>query len=120
MDAKEIDKLAAANATAPRVALADIEAAIFGVFYQTGDHLLDHADIKADAYKDTELYARARLMTICTIMMKNGFMVVGHSTPASPENYQWELGKQLAYDQAFKQLWPLMGFVLKTRQHEGW
>lgn len=26
----------------------------------------------------------------------------------------------VAYDQAFKQLWPLMGFVLKTRQHEGW
>jgi hypothetical protein len=120
MNAEEIEKLAAANATAPRVRLTDIEDYIFGVFYQTGDHLLDHSDIRVAAYKDTELYERARLMTVCTIMMKNGFMVIGHSTPASAENYNFDLGKKLAYDQAFKQLWPLMGFVLKTRQMEGW
>jgi hypothetical protein len=117
---EEIEDWASKNAKAPRVSVTDIEQAIFGVFYQTGDHLLDHSDIRVTAYKDTELYERARLMTVCTIMMKNGFMVIGHSTPASAENYNFDLGKKLAYDQAFKQLWPLMGFVLKTRQMEGW
>lgn len=118
MDAKEIDKLAAANAVAPRVSLADIEAAIFGVFYQTGDHLLDHADIKVEQFSDKALYDNAKLMTLCTIIMKNGFMFVGHSTPASPQNYNFDLGKKLAYDQAFKQIWPMMGFELRSKLYE--
>jgi hypothetical protein len=118
MDAKEIDKLAGANATGPRVSLQDIEEAILGVFYQSGDHLLDNADMKTE-FSDQMIYDNARTMTICMIMMKNGFMAIGHSTPASPENYNFDLGKKLAYDQAFKQLWPLMGFALRTKLHAG-
>lgn len=118
MDSKEIDKLAGANAKAPRVSLKDIEDQILGVFYQTGDHLLGNADIKVDSYKDTDIFDRAKIMTVCTIMLKNGWMVIGQSTPASPENFNPELGKTLAYDQAFKQLWPLMGFALKQQLYE--
>lgn len=119
LSSEEIERMSAENAVAPRISLTDIESNIMGVFYQTGDHLLDHADIRVDSYSDQDLYDRARLMTVCTIILKNGFMVIGHSTPASMENYSFDLGKKFAYDQAFRQIYPLMGFLLKTRQYEG-
>ncbi len=119
LSTEEIEALSAANATAPRISMTDIENNIMGVFYQTGDHLLDHAEMKDTTYTDTTVVERARLMTICTILMKNGYMVIGHSTPASAENYSFDLGKKFAYDNAFRQLYPLMGFLLKTRQYEG-
>jgi Phage protein (N4 Gp49/phage Sf6 gene 66) family len=43
--------------------------------------------------------------TICIIRMVNGFKVIGHSTPASPANYDSEVGKRYAYDNAFKQIY---------------
>jgi hypothetical protein len=47
--------------------------------------------------------------------MKNGFIVIGHSAPASPENFNAELGRKFAYENAIRQLWPLMGFALRER-----
>ncbi|WP_243445370.1 Gp49 family protein [Sphingosinicella ginsenosidimutans] len=33
------------------------------------------------------------VLTLCTIKMKNGFYVTGESAPASPENFNADLGK---------------------------
>jgi len=52
-------------------------------------------------------------LTICIITMKNGFMVNGVSAPASPENYDMEVGRRYAYNNAFKQLWQLEGYLLR-------
>ena len=50
--------------------------------------------------------------TICMIAMKNGFSVIGHSTPADPRNYNAAVGRRYAYDNAFRQLWQLEGYLL--------
>lgn len=50
--------------------------------------------------------------TICMIVMKNGFKVIGHSTPADPRNYDAAVGRRYAYDNAFRQLWQLEGYLL--------
>lgn len=50
--------------------------------------------------------------TICMITMKNGFTVIGHSTPADPRNYNAAVGRRYAYDNAFRQLWQLEGYLL--------
>lgn len=50
--------------------------------------------------------------TICMITMKNGFKVIGHSTPADPRNYDAAVGRRYAYDNAFRQLWQLEGYLL--------
>jgi hypothetical protein len=52
--------------------------------------------------------------TMCTIMMRNGFQVVGFSASASVENFDEEVGRRYAYDNALKQLWPLEGYLLRS------
>ena len=51
--------------------------------------------------------------------VKNGFKVVGKSAPASPENFDPEKGRELAYEDAFRQLWPLEGYLLRERLAAG-
>jgi len=58
------------------------------------------------------------LMTICLIVMNNGFMVHGVSAPASVENFDAEVGKRYAYENAFKQLWQLEGYLLREKLHQ--
>lgn len=65
------------------------------------------AKIKAVSYVNDEI------TTICFIVMRNGFKFVGTSTPASPENYDAEVGKRYAYDNAFKQIWTHEGYLLR-------
>lgn len=75
--------------TAPRVTKESIEAKIGEVEYLN---------------KDT--------LTICVITMKNGFRSLGKSAPASPENFDEEVGKRYAYEDAFKPLWQFEGYLL--------
>lgn len=56
---------------------------------------------------------RDDLLTIAITKMSNGFMVHGVSAPASPQNFDAEVGKRYAYDNAFKQLWQLEGYLLR-------
>jgi len=57
----------------------------------------------------------AQHMTICVLVLDNGFAVVGKSAPADPENYDEELGKRFAQEDAIRQLWPLEAYVLRER-----
>lgn len=52
-------------------------------------------------------------LTICIITMDNGFTVNGSSACADPANYNREIGEKIAYDDAERQIWPLLGFMLK-------
>lgn len=54
-------------------------------------------------------------LTICILTTSSGFTVLGHEAPASPANYDKAIGERLAYDDAFRQLWPLEGYLLKDR-----
>src|SRR6185312_11695912 len=91
MSLQQSDQAAAAVAKAPRVALADIEAAIGGVYYTTASKAL------RDAAVSEEHDAPLGLLTICIIVMRNGFTVIGKSAPASPENFNADLGRKFAY-----------------------
>lgn len=101
------DDLAAAVAVAPRVTLADIEAAIGETYYATADALVPERAIYA---------GHVATLTICMLVMRNGFIVLGKSAPASPENFNAELGQRFAREDAIRQLWPLMAFALLDRK----
>ena len=60
-------------------------------------------------------FQRSDVLTICIITMQNGFHLVGTSAPASPTNYDQAVGERYAYDNAFKQLWPLEGYLLREQ-----
>lgn len=63
-------------------------------------------------------YLTHNSLTVCIIEMQNGFMVNGQSAPAHDGNYDAEVGKRYAYDNAFKQLWVLEGYLLRQQLHE--
>ncbi len=102
------DRESAAVATAPRVALADIEAAIAARYDTTAERALRRE-------VGVPIHESLKLLSICVLVMKNGFVVIGKSAPASPENFNAELGRKFAYEDAVRQLWPLMGYALRDR-----
>ena len=54
-------------------------------------------------------------VTICEIMLDNGYSVRGESACVNPDNYNQEIGERIAYDKAFNKLWPLFGFLLAEK-----
>jgi hypothetical protein len=115
------DKMAADIAVAPRVSLADIESAISERFDISPNSLfvgLGAASIengKDGSPPKHESVEALKVLSICILVMKNGFTVIGKSAPTSPQNFNAEFGRKFAYEDAIRQLWPLMGFALRDR-----
>ena len=55
------------------------------------------------------------LLTFCVLVLRNGFTVTGESACASPENFDPEIGRKIARQNAEGKVWPLMGYALKER-----
>lgn len=55
-------------------------------------------------------------VTVCCMTLENGFNVIGESACISPANFDAEIGKTVACDNAFEQLWKLYGFDAKQHQ----
>jgi len=58
------------------------------------------------------------VLTVCVLVTRNGFTLLGKSAPASAENFDHETGKRFAREDAVRQLWPLMGYNLRQKLHE--
>jgi aminopeptidase N len=54
-------------------------------------------------------------VTVCCITLLNGFTVVGESACASPENFDADLGKKIARDDAKRKIWALEGYALRNK-----
>lgn len=96
--------------TAPRVTPADIEANIAGEYYFTAG--------EACPRTTPEHFQAMDLLTFCVLVLKNGFTVTGESACASPENFDAEIGRKIARQNAIQKIWPLMGYELKQRLHD--
>lgn len=96
----------AANAVAPRVSLASMEAKIAARYEFTADKALG---------PDMPALASLKLLSVCILVMENGFTLIGKSAPASAANFNADLGRKLAYEDAIRQLWPLEGYALRER-----
>jgi hypothetical protein len=120
MSDKEIEQeIIAKGKTAPRVTAADIEANIDSTHYFTAADGVEGEDWDnylaiLVGHDDHPL----RLLTFCVLVLKNGFTVTGESACASPENFDAEIGRKVARDNAVQKIWPLMGYALKQRLHE--
>ena len=53
------------------------------------------------------------LLTFCALVLRNGFTVYGASACASPENFNAEIGRRIARENAEREIWPLLGFRLR-------
>ena len=115
------DRESAAVAVAPRVTLNDIEAAIALRYDMTAMRaaLKLIPEREAQDIDVTPLIHGLERVSICLLVMKNGFVIIGKCAPASPENLNRELGKKFAYEDAVRQVWPLMGFALRDQLAAG-
>jgi hypothetical protein len=66
-------------------------------------------------HEDYEHPARHPHMTLCILTTDNGYIVIGKSVPADPDNYDEGLGKKFAKEDAIRQLWPLEAYLLRER-----
>ena len=53
--------------------------------------------------------------TVCCLTLRNGFTVIGKSAPVSSDNFNEEIGRKVARDDARGQIWALEGYLLKER-----
>lgn len=105
--------------TAPRATPDDIEASIVDERYFTAaDGCYGNASSNGHGLalaNNSPLF----LLTFCVLVLRNGFTVTGESPCASPENFDAELGRKIARQNAVNKVWPLLGFVLKERLAAG-
>jgi len=57
-------------------------------------------------------------MTVCALTLRNGYIVTGESAAASPENFDKEIGRKIARDNARNKIWALEGYLLREKLAE--
>lgn len=107
-------EIQAKGLTAPRLTPADIEAAI------ASEHYFTAADGVAGATDSSRCLPAGplELLTFCVLVLRNGYTVTGESACVSPENFDAEIGRNVARDNAKAKIWPLEGYLLKQRLSE--
>lgn len=56
--------------------------------------------------------------TLCVITLKNGYTVTGESSCIDPDIFDEDIGKKVAYENAFNKLWHLLGYGVKQKWYE--
>lgn len=94
----DIEKeIVAKNLTAPRITLESIHNKI----------------------KDTQYYVfPGTTFTTALITLENGTHVIGESACVSPENFDEEIGRKVAYQNAVQKVWSLEGYLLKEKLYK--
>lgn len=106
--------IVAKGKTAPRVTPAALKAVIASTHFFTAADAVHYNGGGPTVAPDPAL----SLLTICVLVLRNGFTVTGTSACASPENFDAEIGKNIALQNAENQIWPLEGYLLKQRLYD--
>lgn len=103
-------EIQAKGLNAPRVTPDDVEAEIASAHYFTARDGAEGASGGGGTYP-----VSLGLLTFCVLVLRNGFTVTGESACASPENFDAEIGRKVARQNAIAKVWPLLGFRLRDR-----
>ena len=118
MNDEYIEKeIQAKGKTAARVTLTDIEANIVQEHYFTAGEGCFGREVALCGTPVTNEVS-LNLLTFCVLVLKNGFTVTGESACASPENFDAEIGRKIARQNAVNKIWPLMGYELRSKLSE--
>ena len=114
-------EIQAKGKTAARITPADIEANIDSEHYFTASEGRSGA-LANETYVGREKPTLGdgdllplQLLTFCVLVLRNGFTVTGESACASPENFDAEIGRKIARQNAVQKVWPLMGYELRSK-----
>lgn len=56
--------------------------------------------------------------TVCCVSLTNGFTVIGKSASVSVDNFNEEIGREVAFKDARDKIWELEGYLLRQTLHE--
>ena len=105
-------EIQAKGKTAQRITPMDIEANI------VSEHYFTAYEGACAAWNEDDINVpgpELELLTFCVLVLHNGFTVTGESACASPENFDAEIGRKIARQNAVQKIWPLMGYELRTK-----
>lgn len=57
-------------------------------------------------------------LTVCALTLVNGFVVIGSSAAASPENFDEGIGRDIARAEARDKIWELEGYLLRQQLYQ--
>ena len=76
-------------------------------------------ELIAEAIESEEYYIFPNsTLTICKLNLKNGYHVTGESASVSLENFDAEIGRKIAKDNARNKIWSLEGYLLKDKLYK--
>lgn len=55
--------------------------------------------------------------TVCMLTLENGYTIKGLSACVDASNFNIDLGRKYAYEDAIRQIWPLEGYLLAEVMH---
>ncbi|WP_180129022.1 MULTISPECIES: Gp49 family protein [unclassified Acinetobacter] len=97
---------------APRLTPNHIDSIIVDQYYFTAAQGVGN---NCNGYDAMGFHESLKTLTFCVLILKNGFKVTGQSDCASPENFDAEVGKKVAYEDARNKVWMLEGYLLKEK-----
>lgn len=105
-DEKAIEnEIQAKGLNAPRLTPQDIDDLI----------IAEYSGQASKLFEGCPVHTAMGCLTVCVLVLKNGFTIVGKSACASPENYDADLGHKIAREDARKQIWALEGYALRNK-----
>lgn len=72
--------------------------------------LIDSAEKQEHVFWDKEL--------VISYKLPNGFTVLGRGACVDPANFNLEIGRQVAREDAMNKLWQLEGYLLQDKLHK--
>lgn len=116
MSDKAIEQaIQAKGLNAPRIKPDDIKANIASVHYFMASNAIQQEGAVHEHGPEGWYLGATQLLTFCVIQLRNGFTVTGESACASPENFDAEIGRRIARENAVSKIWPLMGYELRSK-----
>ncbi|WP_353655944.1 Gp49 family protein [Pseudomonas asiatica] len=116
MSDKAIEEaIQAKGLNAPRIKPDDIKANIASVHYFMASDAIQQEGAVHEHGPEGWYLGATQLLTFCVIQLRNGFTVTGESACASPENFDAEIGRRIARENAVAKIWPLMGYELRNK-----
>lgn len=76
---------------------------------------LNPAHIDGQIVSETYHVFPGTTMTVCLLTLRNGYHVTGESAAASPANFDEEIGRKIARDNARNKIWALEGYLLRSK-----
>ena len=108
-DAAIEQEIQAKGLTASRITHREIEANIVAEYYFTAkDGIVGWEGAPPS-------HSQLGLLTFCVLVLQNGFTVVGKSASCCPENFDAELDRKIARQDAVDDIWTLVYYELRSK-----